>query len=195
MNMSNLGHQKAKSMKLDSESFDIEEYMVSLAKFIGGGLRSVGGQTNQSSMEEDELEGGNLERWDWDKLGRTAARYSRRVPTIDFLWVERDSGIWSRTRKRGKIEEQDGRAGHPLFVSKLWSLLILSTSTSLFSRLGPLEVEHKQRKVGLRKKFDRPVPEAQAQRVSDSILPFFATHEFNSPSCYSLNLQSFLYSK
>lgn len=85
MNMSNLGHQKAKSMKLDSESFDIEEYMVSLAKFIGGGLRSVGGQTNQSSMEEDELEGGNLERWGWDKLGRTAARYSRRVPTIDFL--------------------------------------------------------------------------------------------------------------
>lgn len=85
--MSDLGQRKAKSMKLDTASFDIEEYMLSLAKFIGGDLRAAGAHrnVNHSSQEEDELEGGNTERWDWDKLGRAAARYSRRAPTIDFL--------------------------------------------------------------------------------------------------------------
>lgn len=65
-----------------------------------------------------------------------------------------------------KGRDRVSRSSHVLIYDL--HLTYLSSSHPLLIRLGPLEVQHKQRKVGQRKKFERPEPEAQAQRVSSS---------------------------
>ncbi|PWN47094.1 hypothetical protein IE53DRAFT_321835 [Violaceomyces palustris] len=83
LNMSEIGAQMARAMKMDVDAFDVEEYLSRLARWIGGSSRASGGIMNHG--DDDDEEGQGCNDWDWDKLGRLAAKYSRRAPTMDFL--------------------------------------------------------------------------------------------------------------
>ncbi|KAN0061206.1 hypothetical protein ACQY0O_006941 [Thecaphora frezii] len=96
LNMSEMGTQMMKTVKLDGGAFDVDDYVTRLARFVGGQAAPIrpqalrnghangggGDHSDEDSEVEDEKD---PERWDWDKLGRTAASFSRRAPTLDFL--------------------------------------------------------------------------------------------------------------
>ncbi|CAG8498434.1 10676_t:CDS:2 [Paraglomus occultum] len=65
-----LGVQKARLMRVDSNAFDIDDYVAKLVTFMGG------------RQYDDEDESPKL---DWKALGKVAARYTDRVPTMDFM--------------------------------------------------------------------------------------------------------------
>lgn len=79
LNMSDIGAQMARNLKLDANAFDIDEYVARVARFMGGTLRAPGRLEDDDDGEEPERE------WNWDRLGRAAAKFSRRAPTMDFL--------------------------------------------------------------------------------------------------------------
>ncbi|EPQ26014.1 uncharacterized protein PFL1_06467 [Pseudozyma flocculosa PF-1] len=100
LNMSEIGTQMMKTVKLDGGAFDVDDYLGRLARFMGGSAaplrpgpsaRNRGANGHASSDDDDDDGAGesgdadDVERWDWDKLGRTAAKYSRRAPALDFL--------------------------------------------------------------------------------------------------------------
>lgn len=93
-NMSEIGNQMAKSMKLGADDFDIDDFVVRLARFMGGtarplGVNPAGGAAQRrrsrslddSDAEDDE----DVEQWEWDKLGRLAGQFSKRAAAMDFL--------------------------------------------------------------------------------------------------------------
>lgn len=67
----NLGVQRARRMKLDSNSFDIDSYISKLITYMGGR------QMDNDSDEYLEL--------NWEAVGRLATRFTNRVPTSDFM--------------------------------------------------------------------------------------------------------------
>ncbi|CAB4409846.1 unnamed protein product [Rhizophagus irregularis] len=67
----NLGVQRARRMKLDNNSFDIDSYISKLITFMGGR------QMDNDSDEHLEL--------NWEAVGRLASRFTNRVPTSDFM--------------------------------------------------------------------------------------------------------------
>jgi hypothetical protein len=67
----NLGVQRARRMKLDNNSFDIDSYISKLITFMGGR------QMDNDSDERLEL--------NWEAVGKLASRITNRVPTSDFM--------------------------------------------------------------------------------------------------------------
>ncbi|CAG8682910.1 8441_t:CDS:2, partial [Funneliformis caledonium] len=65
---SGLGVQKARRMKLDNNSFDVDNYVSKLITFMGG---------RQLDSDTPDL--------DWKSIGRLAAQFTNRVPTSDFM--------------------------------------------------------------------------------------------------------------
>lgn len=61
-----LSTQRARNLKLNSTSFDMDEYVSKLVSFMGG-----------RRYDGNEL--------DWQKIGGVAVKYSSRVPTMDFM--------------------------------------------------------------------------------------------------------------
>ncbi|RUS18757.1 hypothetical protein BC937DRAFT_88381 [Endogone sp. FLAS-F59071] len=61
-----LSTQRARNLKLNSTSFDMDEYVSKLVSFMGG----------------RRYDGNDL---DWQKMGRVAVKYSSKVPTMDFM--------------------------------------------------------------------------------------------------------------
>ena len=57
-------------MKLDSNSFDVDNYVSKLITFMGG---------RHLDSDEPDL--------NWKAIGRLAAQFTNRVPTSDFMWV------------------------------------------------------------------------------------------------------------
>ena len=67
---SDLGVQKARLMKLDNNSFDIDGYVSKLITFMGG--RQLDNENNEPDLN-------------WKAIGKLAAQFTNRVPTSDFM--------------------------------------------------------------------------------------------------------------
>ncbi|RIA97708.1 Nse4 C-terminal-domain-containing protein [Glomus cerebriforme] len=67
---SDLGVQKARRMRLDNNSFDVENYITKLITFMGG--RQI-----DNDNEEPDL--------NWTSIGKLASKFTTRVPTSDFM--------------------------------------------------------------------------------------------------------------
>jgi len=63
-----LGMQKAKHLRMGQGGFDETEYVTRLINKMGG------------HVAENEQQG-----LDWSKIGRMAVKWTRRVPTMDFM--------------------------------------------------------------------------------------------------------------
>ncbi|PWN22469.1 hypothetical protein BCV69DRAFT_246606 [Microstroma glucosiphilum] len=84
--VSDVGAQMARSMKLNSNAFDIDEYITRVARFIGGAARRSGGHANDDEDEDVmDLDDDDLDSWNWQRLGTIAAGLTKRAPTMDHL--------------------------------------------------------------------------------------------------------------
>ncbi|PWZ03645.1 hypothetical protein BCV70DRAFT_154748 [Testicularia cyperi] len=79
--MSEIGARMARKMKLNADAFDTNEFVTRLARYLGGEAAPV---RSAGSGDDDDARQ-RVEDWDWAKLGRLAAGYSRRAVSIDFL--------------------------------------------------------------------------------------------------------------
>ncbi|KAG6378254.1 Nse4 C-terminal-domain-containing protein [Boletus reticuloceps] len=78
-NVSSIGAQKARAMKLGSAAFDMDDFVSKLITFMGGKHRFE----DEEGEEMEVVEEGTL---DWDKIGRMALAKSRRVPVTGFMY-------------------------------------------------------------------------------------------------------------
>ncbi|KIY67157.1 hypothetical protein CYLTODRAFT_376616 [Cylindrobasidium torrendii FP15055 ss-10] len=78
LQMTAVGHQKARGLKSGQGAFDTDEFVAKLVSFMGG-VNTTGG--GDSDSEEDETAG----RLDWSVIGRKALACSRRAPIPGFL--------------------------------------------------------------------------------------------------------------
>lgn len=76
------GRVLADSLKRQSVGFDMDSFMEKAIRFIGG--NGAAARAAIAGSENDDGHATNAE-WDWNKLGRTAMKYSRRVPATDAL--------------------------------------------------------------------------------------------------------------
>jgi hypothetical protein len=124
---SDVGAQMARSVKLNSNAFDIDEYISRVARFIGGSARATGhaGRTGragrrsgvQAGDEEDEdvmdLDDDDLDSWNWQRLGTIAAGLTKRAPTMDHLVgalsVQTKERASNRRTNRLERDEQEVR--------------------------------------------------------------------------------------
>lgn len=65
-----MGAIKARQLKVDSNAFDTDEFLIKALHFIGG---KVGGN--------------NGRKLNWETMGKALVRESRRVPIIEFMQV------------------------------------------------------------------------------------------------------------
>lgn len=70
----------ARNLKIET-GFEIDDYLNRVTNLLGGTLRTTG----RNIMTQDELDGELIEKWDWQGLGRRAAKRTKRAPTMDFL--------------------------------------------------------------------------------------------------------------
>lgn len=86
LNASEIGTQMARNLKIET-GFEIDDYLSRVANLLGGNVRAAGRHfMTQDEEEEDELEDrDSIENWDWQGLGRRAAKRTKRAPTLDFL--------------------------------------------------------------------------------------------------------------
>jgi len=78
---SSMGTQKARDLKSGSGSFDIDEFVRKLVRFMGGAALA---DMPVEEEGEDEL---TDEPMDWEKIGRKALAKSNRVPVTSFMCV------------------------------------------------------------------------------------------------------------
>ncbi|KAF8441571.1 Nse4 C-terminal-domain-containing protein [Boletus edulis BED1] len=94
-NVSSIGAQKARAMKLGSAAFDMDDFVSKLITFMGGRQRF-------EDEEEEEMEVVEEGTLDWDKIGRMALAKSRRVPVTGFML----GPLSIEQKKRGPIKRQ-----------------------------------------------------------------------------------------
>ncbi|UZJ53279.1 hypothetical protein CBS101457_002599 [Exobasidium rhododendri] len=82
LNASDLGTHFARNMKVNT-GFAIEDYLKRCATMLGGTLLAPGRAAAQTF--EDEEEEGDADDWDWESMGRQAAKRTKRASTLDFL--------------------------------------------------------------------------------------------------------------
>lgn len=94
LNVSDIGSQMARKMRLNANAFDVDEYIARVAKLIGGTVCGAGNATRRSGnrkasvmepSEDDDGDDDDVDCWEWQKLGEMAARHSRRAPVMDHL--------------------------------------------------------------------------------------------------------------
>ncbi|KAJ3569859.1 hypothetical protein NP233_g4783 [Leucocoprinus birnbaumii] len=106
---SNMGAQKARAMKSGTGSFDVDEFIIKLRNFMGGGLKS---ETVPDGDDEDESEY-NVEtsKLDWDRVGRLALAKSRRAPALTFmlgpLSIEQKARVNKQRAKQSKNDYKE----------------------------------------------------------------------------------------
>ncbi|KAH7915182.1 Nse4 C-terminal-domain-containing protein [Hygrophoropsis aurantiaca] len=79
-NVSTIGAQKARAMRLGSSAFDLDDFVSKLITFMGG-RQLLEDQGDDSEMDVDMADS----PLDWDKIGRKAMAKSRRVPAMGFM--------------------------------------------------------------------------------------------------------------
>lgn len=111
MGAANAAAQMAQLMKVES-GFEVDEFLARAARFMGGRVRSAA-SVRQDLADDEERPGENAGRWDWDRLGRQAAGYSRRAVTMDHLL----GPLASEVKKRGGVRagplDRSGKASAP----------------------------------------------------------------------------------
>ncbi|KAG9299584.1 hypothetical protein G9A89_020755 [Geosiphon pyriformis] len=85
---SDLGVQKARMMKLDHNSFDIDEYIAKVINY--NRPRKVGGDEGQVVVN-------------WSAIGKVAAKFTKRVPTMDFMLGPLSVPQKERTKSKPQI--------------------------------------------------------------------------------------------
>ena len=81
---SNMGAQKARSMKSGSGAFDIDDFVTKLVMFMGGQKSLEDALPDDSDPEDTNDIRSTL---DWDRIGRKALAKSRRVPAMGFMYI------------------------------------------------------------------------------------------------------------
>ena len=81
---SNMGAQKARSMKSGSGAFDIDDFVSKLVMFMGGQKSLEDALPDDSDQEDTNDISSTL---DWDRIGRKALAKSRRVPAMGFMYL------------------------------------------------------------------------------------------------------------
>jgi hypothetical protein len=81
---SNMGAQKARSMKSGSGAFDIDDFVSKLVMFMGGQKSLEDALPDDSDLEDINDISSTL---DWDRIGRKALAKSRRVPAMGFMYL------------------------------------------------------------------------------------------------------------
>lgn len=84
LNASEIGTQLVRNLKIDT-GFEIEDYLKRCASMLGGTLLATGRNATQQDDFDDDDGAEGVEDWDWQRLGRKAAKRTRRAPTLDFL--------------------------------------------------------------------------------------------------------------
>ena len=77
-----------RTMRIDADAFDMDEYMQKVAHFIGGTTVAGSSRRNESSVgneDESHIFTGDTDSWNWERLGLLAARHSRRAPVAEHL--------------------------------------------------------------------------------------------------------------
>lgn len=75
---SNMGAQKARSMKSGTGYFDVDDFISKLVSFMGGQARV---RQEEDSDEDEDMD----EPLDWHKIGLKALAKSRRAPAMSFM--------------------------------------------------------------------------------------------------------------
>ena len=75
---SEVGVAKARQMRTDYGSFDKDEYISCLVKFLGGY-----NSTNAVKDEDEDTEGTTPMKW--EEVGKRAMGKCRKVPVMDFM--------------------------------------------------------------------------------------------------------------
>ncbi|KIJ49348.1 hypothetical protein M422DRAFT_224972 [Sphaerobolus stellatus SS14] len=89
MNLSDMAAQKAKLMKSDAGTFDVDDFISKLVTYMGGRRGGIQDRDRSESLDQDDEEELDLAdgsgMLDWGKIGRLSLGKSHRVPVIDFM--------------------------------------------------------------------------------------------------------------
>ncbi|KAH7924626.1 hypothetical protein BV22DRAFT_1163927 [Leucogyrophana mollusca] len=106
-NVSTIGAQKARAMRLGSSAFDMDDFVSKLITFMGG-RQLLEDQSDGVSEMEDDMADAPL---DWDRVGRKAMAKSRRVPVMGFmlgpLSIEQKKRNMSKRAKMEKSKDDE----------------------------------------------------------------------------------------
>ncbi|KAK0543914.1 hypothetical protein OC861_005922 [Tilletia horrida] len=85
--MVDIGTHMARTLKMNADAFDTDSFLARVARVVKGQVRSGGGgRRNRGRDDIDDEEAAHIaNEWDWDALGRIAAKYSQRAVSLDFL--------------------------------------------------------------------------------------------------------------
>jgi len=85
LNISDMGAEMTRTMRLDADAFDMDEYMQKVAHFIDGTTATASSRIDESADDMSHMFNGDTDTWNWDRLGLLAARHSRRAPVSEHL--------------------------------------------------------------------------------------------------------------
>jgi hypothetical protein len=80
----------ARSLKINSNAFDTDDFVGKLARLLGGGSnarRMDEEEEEEEEEEDDEDQGAEIDVARWDDIGRIAQKSTFRVPVMDFMSV------------------------------------------------------------------------------------------------------------
>lgn len=86
--ISDMGAEMTRTMRIDADAFDMDEYMQKVAHFIGGTTSHGSSRQNEATdgvEDVSQMFRGDADTWRWDRLGLLAARHSRRAPVAEHL--------------------------------------------------------------------------------------------------------------
>ncbi|TFK26481.1 hypothetical protein FA15DRAFT_667363 [Coprinopsis marcescibilis] len=107
---SNVGAQKARSMKSGSGAFDVDDFIAKLVIFMGGQAQARENLTRDSFVET----GPSDTPLDWHKIGQKALAKSRRAPAISFMLGPLSIEQKKRAQtKRARFEKNKGEETKP----------------------------------------------------------------------------------
>ncbi|KAE8231583.1 hypothetical protein CF326_g3398 [Tilletia indica] len=111
--MVDIGTHMARTLKTNAEAFDTDSFLARVARVMGGQLRS-GARRGANDMDDEEAVLAANE-WNWDELGRLAAKHSRRAVSLDFLLgpLQTKPKERKQTERVRKVKEKVGAAVRP----------------------------------------------------------------------------------
>lgn len=75
LNLSDMGAEMTRQMRLEADAFDLDEFMHKVSHII----------RKRTNLSENKMDTDSINCWDWTKLGKIAARHSRRAPVPEHL--------------------------------------------------------------------------------------------------------------
>ncbi|KAK0525562.1 hypothetical protein OC842_005463 [Tilletia horrida] len=111
--MVDIGTHLARTLKTNADAFDTDSFLTRVARLMGGQVRAAGRRGGEELDDEEAALAAN--EWDWDALGRIAARHSRRAVTLDFLHgpLQTKPKERKQTERTKKVKEKVGAAVRP----------------------------------------------------------------------------------